>query len=45
MGRGSAQVLKNLKYPAISRIADALDFRYERVTAAARGSAVKGGRK
>jgi integration host factor subunit alpha len=38
MGRGSAQVLKKLKYQAISRIADGADFRYESVieTAGAR---------
>jgi integration host factor subunit alpha len=31
MGCGSAQVLKNLEYPARSRIADTTEFRYESV--------------
>jgi integration host factor subunit alpha len=31
MGRGSAQVLKNSRYQAISRIADVPDIRYESV--------------
>jgi hypothetical protein len=31
MGRGSAQVLINLEYQAISRIADRLNIRYESV--------------
>jgi hypothetical protein len=31
MGRGSAQVLKSLEYPATSRIADMTEFRYESV--------------
>ena len=31
MGRGCAQVLKYLEYPAKSRIADTTDFRYESV--------------
>jgi hypothetical protein len=43
MGRGSAQVLKSLEYPAKSRIADKTDFRYESVIDAA-GGAVTGGR-
>jgi integration host factor subunit alpha len=40
MGRGSAQVLKKLEYPATSRIADRTEFRYESVieTAGARRS-------
>ena len=40
MGRSGAQVLKSLEYPAISRIADGTEFRYERVieTAGARRS-------
>jgi integration host factor subunit alpha len=40
MGRCGAQVLKSLEYPAISRIADGTEFRYERVieTAGARRS-------
>jgi integration host factor subunit alpha len=43
MGRGSAQVLKCLGYPATSRIADKTDFRYESVIETA-GGAVTGGR-
>jgi integration host factor alpha subunit len=31
MGRGSAQVLKSLEYPARSRIADRMEIRYESV--------------
>jgi hypothetical protein len=31
MGRGSAQVLKKLEYPAKCRIADDTEFRYESV--------------
>jgi len=40
MGRGSAQVLKSLEYPATSRIADGREFRYGSVieTAGARRS-------
>ena len=43
MGRGSAQVLKNLEYPAKCRIADTTEFRYESVIETA-GGAVDGGR-
>jgi integration host factor subunit alpha len=35
LGRGSAQVLKSLEYPAKSRIADGKKFRYESVIDAA----------
>jgi len=35
MGRGSAQVLKSLEYPATSRIADGTEIRYESVIEAA----------
>jgi integration host factor subunit alpha len=38
MGRGSAQVLKKLEYPARSRIADRTEFRYEPVIEAAGGT-------
>ena len=38
MGRGCAQVLKNLEYPAICRIADRTDFRYESVIDTAGGT-------
>ena len=31
MGRGSAQVLKSLEFPATSQIADTTEFRYESV--------------
>ena len=43
MGRGGAQVLKSLEYPARSRIADKTEFRYESVIETA-GGAVTGGR-
>jgi hypothetical protein len=39
MGRRSAQVLKNSRYQAISRIADTLDIRYESVIEAVAGAA------
>ena len=41
MGRGSAQVLKNLEYPAISRIADRTDIRYEHVIETAGGTPLR----
>jgi hypothetical protein len=37
MGRRSAQVLKNLEYQLISRIADTIEFRYESVIETAGG--------
>ena len=37
MGRCSAQVLKELEYQLISRIADTTDFRYESVIETAGG--------
>jgi integration host factor subunit alpha len=37
MGRGRAQVLKNLEYQVTSRIADTTEFRYENVIEAAGG--------
>jgi integration host factor subunit alpha len=40
MGRGSAQVLKSLEYPATSRFADMTEFRYESVIEAT-GDAVQ----
>jgi integration host factor subunit alpha len=40
MGRGSAQVLKSLEYPATSSIADGRQFRYESVIETAGGNAV-----
>jgi hypothetical protein len=44
MGRGSAQVLKKLEYPARSRIADGADFRYDSVIETAGARRSKGGR-
>jgi integration host factor subunit alpha len=43
MGRGGAQVLKKLEYPANCRIAQAQEFRYESVIER-RGHAAQGGR-
>jgi len=37
MGRGGAQILKNLEYQVTSRIADRTEFRYENVIEAAGG--------
>ena len=43
MGCGSAQVLKNLEFQQISRIADGAEFRYESETETAGGHAAPGG--
>jgi integration host factor subunit alpha len=45
MGRSSAQVLKKLEYPVISRIADASEFRYEHVIETAEGNRREGREK